>query len=66
MTGAFTLLLAAGTLIFLVAERFRHPWKGLLVALLCFAAATALGIYEEEERFRKSTLPPSAAVTPLE
>lgn len=66
MTAAVVGLAVAGFLVFLIAERFGHPWKGMFVAVLCFAAAVALGIYEEEERFRKSTLPQSAAATPLE
>lgn len=64
MTGTVAILLVAGLLVFLLAELLGHPWKGLLVAVLCFAAAAALGIYEEEERFRKSTLPQSAASRP--
>ena len=65
MTTAVVGLAVVGFLVFLLAERFGHPWKGLFVAVLCFVAAIAIGIYEEEERFRKSTLPLSAASSPL-
>jgi hypothetical protein len=53
--------MTAGILVFLLAELLGHAGKGLVLALLLFAAAIAVSLYQENERFIRSTLPDASA-----
>lgn len=63
MSGLVVALIAAGILLFLLAELLGHTWKGLVVAVVLFIAAIAVSLYEENERFIRSTLPDADAST---